>query len=159
MKCVLAWVLVVACGSVLGAGPAFGPLGSFDHVVTPDDGEHCAGDSLDLWNADGRVIGLLHRHQGLCGDPPCAVLDEVSLDRDTGRLAFEASVAGERLRFKGRLQGDHVAGTLNGAPLQMDREAPVAGSFAPDTSVGAWCSFWTTVPRCRGVKELCAQLQ
>jgi hypothetical protein len=134
-------------------------LGRFDNVESPDQGEHCHGYSLDLWDANGRVLGLLRRHSGLCGDPPCAVLDPVSFDRRTGRLTFSSRLEPETFRFVGHLRDKSVIGELNGRTFRLDGQPPVAGRFEPDTSVAAWCSFWKDVPRCTGVKEVCAGLQ
>jgi hypothetical protein len=159
MKRALAMAFVILCESATAAssGEQLELLGRFDNVGT-GEGEHCDGHSLNLWNARGRVIGLLHRHEGLCSDPRCAVIDAPSLDAATGRLSFSARIDDETFSFRGVLK-EHVTGHLNGEALRLNREPSSTGKFAPDNSVGAWCTFWKSVPRCTGVKELCAELQ
>ena len=160
MKWVLKSSLLLACGlAVASTSREFDLLGHFDNVVSSDQGEHCGGYSLDLWNAEGRLLGLLHHHSGLCGDPACTVIDRATLDRKTGRLTFASTIGEERFSFRGFLEGKRVVGKLNGRALRLKLQPPVASHFEPDASVGAWCSFWKSVPRCRGVKELCAELQ
>jgi hypothetical protein len=45
----------------------FRPIGSFDNVRSSRGEEpHCYGYSLELWRHNGRIIGLLDHHQGLC---------------------------------------------------------------------------------------------
>ncbi len=137
----------------------FRPLGSFRNVRSSDGGEHCSGYSMQMWKSGQRVIGLLDIHQGLCGDPPCGVIQDVWLDPKTGRLKFSSEI-GERWQFVGRLAGDAVVGTLNGKPVRLarDRDSPPA-EFGPNRSLAAWCQFWSGVPRCGGVREFCASLR
>lgn len=137
----------------------FKSLGSFNNVRSSDGGEHCRGYSLALWQSGPRLLGLLDVHQGLCGDPPCGVLRDASLDPKTGRLRFW-SPTDTRLEFAGRLSGDVVSGTLNGEPVRLtrDRNGPDS-TFKANQSLANWCGFWSGVGRCRGVRELCASLR
>lgn len=132
-------------------------LGHFDNVVSSDSEEHCEGFSLDLWKSKTRLVGLLHRHSGLCGDPPCSVIEHVTLHSKSGRLRFRSKIESEQFKFVGLLQGERVVGKLNGQTMQLNRQPPITGWFEPDTELGAWCSFWLSVPRCTGVRELCAE--
>ena len=136
----------------------FDALGSFGNVASPDGGEHCGGYSLQLWKSDGRVIGLLDIHEGLCGDPPCGVIQDVLLDPKKGGLEF-SSLIGQRWRFVGQLIDDAVVGTLNGERVRLtrNRDAP-ATDFGPNRGLTGWCEFWSGVGRCGGVRELCASL-
>jgi hypothetical protein len=135
-------------------------VGSFADVKS-STGEHCRGYSLNLWRSDGRVIGLLDVHAGLCGDPPCGVIEDVSLDSRTGRLAFTSSIGGVRWTFAGRLMKDAVTGALNGQRVRLNRDRDEKNwvDFKPNLSLGAWCEFWSGVRRCGGVRELCSSLQ
>lgn len=153
--------LTIAIGIVLSLLPdapqPFHRIGSFTDVRSTDEGEHCGGYSLTLWQSGTAVIGLLDVHEGLCGDPPCGVLQDARLDRTTGELQFWASVGGTRMQFVGRLTGDAVAGTLNGERVRLAKSSYAPGaSFAPDQSLEGWCAFWVTVGRCDGVREFCA---
>lgn len=131
------------------------PLGSFSDVRS-SDGEHCTGYSLALWQSGSRVFGLLDVHQGLCGDPPCGVLQDVSLDPRTGRLRFWTSIDTRR-RFDGMLVGDVVTGTLGTHAVRLTRDRDrTATAFEPDQSLPAWCAFWSKIERCGGVAAFCA---
>jgi hypothetical protein len=134
-------------------------LGSFGNVASSDGGEHCTGYSLALWKSDARVLGLLDIHQGLCGDPPCGVIQDASLDPQTGRFAFWSSID-KRWDFVGTLTADTVVGALNGERVRLERERDSPGvDFKPNQTLESWCEFWSGVRRCRGVRELCASLK
>lgn len=147
------------CQSVASTGGELELMGHFDNVISPDQGEHCGGYSLDLWESKTRPFALLHHHSGLCGDPPCSVTKNTTLDRKTGRLTFTSVIRSEKVRFVGFVQAERVVGKLNDRAVQLNRKAPAAGGFEPDTKFEAWCSFWQSVPRCTGVRELCAELR
>jgi hypothetical protein len=141
------------------AGRDFRTLGQFHNVTSNDGGEHCGGYSLGLWQYRGAVIGLLHVHAGLCGDPPCAAVTDARLDAGTGRLAFASSVDGRRIGFRGTVTGAAVEGELDGKRVRLARDPDGSDpEFEPNRSVSAWCGFWTSVPRCKGVRELCRSI-
>ena len=102
------------------AAQGFTPLGTFDDVrVSSATGEpHCYGYSLELWRHRGTIIGLLDRHSGLCGDPPCEALANVSHDPGSGRLDFSAL----SVTFVGTLRRDEVVGTLDGKRIRLVRD-------------------------------------
>jgi hypothetical protein len=138
----------------------------FEHVgkyvdVKSSTGEHCSGYSLELWKLDGRVIGLLDVHRGLCGDPPCGAIADAALDAKTGRLTFSTTIRGERWTFGGTLTKQTVTGTLNDERVRLARDADrdkYWTDFKPDQSAAHWCEFWSAVTRCGGVRELCTSL-
>ena len=148
--------LFVATILVLAASPAAGQdlksLGSFDNVRGTESG-HCYGYSLELWQHGKQIMGLLDVHEGLCGDPPCGVLQEVTFDRGTGRLHFR-STAGSEYRFEGVLRRDDVFGRLNGQSVRLGRNRNRT-DIVSDRSLAQWCEFWTPVARCGGVREFC----
>ncbi len=159
MKFARALIVMLICLSANASSPGQLELvGRFQNVETPDGEEHCRRYALDVWKADQRLLGLFHHHVGLCGDPPCAVLDAAELDPTTGQLTFSAKINGEEYAFRGRI-GQHLTGDLNGQPVQLDRESTIGGDLASDRSISAWCTFWESVPRCRGVRDVCAKLQ
>lgn len=123
-------------------------------VATGD--AHCDGHSLTLWEHRGRIIGLLDVHQGLCGDPPCGVLEDVSFHPGTGRLTFSSTMLGTRFEYVGTIRRDDILGTLNGQRVRLERDRDERAGLESDRSLTRWCQFWDGVPRCGGVKELCA---
>jgi hypothetical protein len=147
-------ILAVSTLLTFGASTAddLSPIGSF-HNVRQSRGEesHCYGYSLELWRHNGRVIGLLDHHDGLCGDPPCEALRDVSYDPRAGRLTFTALDE----KFAGTLRRDDVIGTIGASRVRLarDRHDPMDAKW--DTSFAEWCAFWRGVHRCRGVDEMC----
>jgi hypothetical protein len=140
------------------AGQDVTPIGAFGNVrESRATGEpHCYGYSLDLWRHRERTIGLLHRHNGLCGDPPCESLVNVSHDTRTGRISFTAL----GVMFVGTLRRDDVIGTIEGKRVRLTRHKDDAMRMdsASNDSLDAWCRFWGGVPRCRGVDQVCRTL-
>lgn len=156
-RAVMAAVWILACCGADAAAQGLTPVGSYANVRTSNaTGEpHCYGYSIELWTLDGGPsIGLLDRHDGLCGDPPCEVLTDVSLDRKSGVFVFAAF----GVRFVGRLTSKTVEGTFGNERLRLQRERDYLTNSPRDRSVDAWCAFWRTVPRCTGVAELCRTL-
>lgn len=132
-------------------------LGQFNHVTATPSG-HCSGESLDLWLLRGRALGLLHIHEGLCGDPPCSVIEDVSYTRGAGALSFSTTVHGAAYRFDGLVRRDDVIGQLNGRRVRLERERDDA-AVDSDRTIEGWCGFWTRIKRCGGVTELCTSLR
>jgi len=134
-------------------------VGDFHNVSSQDGGEHCAGYSLGLWKYHDQIVGLLDVHEGLCGDPPCGVIRDVKLDSKTGQLQFWSSINDQKIQFEGALTHGAIEGAFNGerARLALDR-GRMSSSFEPNRSIVAWCTFWSSVPRCGGVQELCRSI-
>ena len=134
-------------------------VGSFHNVSSNDGGEHCGGYSLGLWKYRDRILGLLDVHAGLCGDPPCAVIKDASLESKTGKLAFWSSINGQKIQFQGTLARETIEGTFNGERARLARDRDRMNSdFEADRNALAWCNFWSSVPRCSGVRELCESM-
>ncbi len=111
---------------------------------------------MGLWKHRNELLGLLDVHAGLCGDPPCAVIDDAALDAKTGRLKFSASISGQKIQFEGTMTQAAIDGLFNARRARLARDTQGAGGdFEPNRSLAAWCRFWGSVPRCRGVRELC----
>ena len=146
-------VLLATATLTLGAITVdeFRPIASFDNVRS-STGEHCDGYSLELWRHNGRILGLFNHHEGLCGDPPCEVLQDVSYDRRTGHLSFAAL----NEKFTGTLRRDDVVGTIDGKRVRLARTRDDRMDAKWDKSFVEWCAFWRTVHRCRGVDQVCS---
>ncbi|HJR60904.1 MAG TPA: hypothetical protein VJ813_15950 [Vicinamibacterales bacterium] len=149
-------ILAFCALTVSGSAPTqdFTVVGSFDNVrQSSSEDPHCYGWSLELWRYQGRVLGLLDRHQALCGDPPCQALTDVSHDPKTGRLTFSAF----GMRFTGTLSRNEVTGRLGDERLNLKRKEDFVDARS-NRSLDAWCDFWRGVSRCKGVAELCTAL-
>jgi hypothetical protein len=151
MRWVTFFTMCVMMFSASASAQEFSPVGSFDNVrESTGDEPHCYGWSLALWQYKDRVFGLLDHHEGLCGDPPCHALTDVSHDPKSGRLSFSAFDK----RFMGTLTREEVAGTLGSERLHLKRNDNQMDARW-DKQLDAWCDFWQGVPRCKGVAKLC----
>jgi hypothetical protein len=149
--------LLICLISVLEArAQEFSALGSFENVRETSISEepHCYGWSLELWRYRGHILGLLDRHAGLCGDPPCQTVTDVSYDAKSGRLAFAAFA----MSFVGTLRTNELVGTLGTERVRLKRSKMPPMDAASDRSLDAWCQFWRGVRRCKGIGELCRAL-
>jgi hypothetical protein len=133
-------------------------LGMFSNVSSRD-GDHCEGDSLKLWRYRDRLFGLFDRHAGLCGDQPCAVIQDATLDPRTRRLRFWVSMNEEKIRFDGRITGRRLEGRFNGSRTHLAMSQDEAdANFEPNRNIPAWCEFWGSIRRCAGVRQMCDSL-
>lgn len=88
--------------------------------------EHQYGYSVELWQEKGRVFGFFLVSEGLIGDTPTGLLEDVVFDSKTGKLSFRARLTigitfnknNEEIptrdvyRFKGSLQGQKLTGIV-----------------------------------------------
>jgi hypothetical protein len=156
MRMVRCLAVLAFCGLGVSGSAAtqdFTFVGSFANVRQTSS-DHCYGWSLELWRYNGRLLGLLDRHQALCGDPPCQVLADISHDRKSGRVSFSAF----DMRFNGTLRSSEVSGTLGDERVRMKRTKDPGYDARPDKTLGTWCKFWVGVLRCQGVADLCSSL-
>lgn len=100
--------------------------------------EHQYGYSVELWQEKARLFGLLLVSEGLAGDTPTGLLEDVVFDSKTGKLTFRARLStgstfdknNEQVptrdvyRFKGALKGQRLAGILEHADA-LDQSAAV----------------------------------
>jgi hypothetical protein len=67
------------------------PIGTFMRVKS--DGEHAYGYDIELWKQGDKICGLISAHQGLIGDPPTGLLENVRFDPKTRRFSFTAKLS------------------------------------------------------------------
>jgi hypothetical protein len=90
-------------------------IGNFQNVrFTTIAGEgHAYGYAIRLWSQGNRPIGFVAIYDGPDADPATFLMDSGTLDRNTGRLAFESEPTKRvNYRFVGRLQGTQIDGEL-----------------------------------------------
>ena len=94
--------------------------------------------SVDLWRVDNSVEGLLMVHNGQKGDPPTAMLDDVSFKPRTGALSFTVKMttgcdvlpglklkpARESLEFSGVLSDEILKGKMSRRDLDRSESSP-----------------------------------
>jgi hypothetical protein len=88
--------------------------------------EHQYGYSVELWQEKDRLFGFLLVSEGLSGDTPTGLLEDVVFNSKTGRLTFRARLStgstfnrnNEQIptrdvyRFSGALRGQRLTGVL-----------------------------------------------
>ncbi len=87
--------------------------------------EHQSGVMVELWMAGGRLIGFLSVAEGLQGDTPTGLLENVRYEAGTGRLSFSAKLStgwvdGQANSHEGRFNSQDLfefEGTLTKARL------------------------------------------
>ena len=91
-------------------------LGEFSNMRFTE--EHAYGYTVQLWRDGPAVVGLLLASEGLAGDTPTGLLDEVKFDAKAGRLSFRTKLT---MGIDARQQPSHdlfeFDGTLSGAAL------------------------------------------
>jgi len=100
-------------------------LGEFSNVKYTK--AHAYGVTVELWQTGGSVFGLFDFAEGLEGDTPTGLLENVELDAGGGRISFKAKLSlgmhycarhpkgilsRDLFEFNGRLTQDRLAGTL-----------------------------------------------
>ena len=66
-------------------------LGVFTHMKFSQ--EHQSGYSVELWQEKDRLFGYFLSAQGLTGDTPTGLLEDVMFDAKTGKLSFRARLS------------------------------------------------------------------
>jgi hypothetical protein len=106
------------------------PAGEFSNLRLA--GEHAYGYSVKLWRDGRSLIGLLLVSEGLQGDTPTGLLEDVTFDPATGALAFSARLttgvtyapagSGEpnlaRFVFTGVMRDSSLTGTMRQVMLR-----------------------------------------
>ena len=97
------------------------PIGTFMRIKS-DDGEHASGYDVALWKQGAKIYGLISAHEGLIGDPPAGLLENVRFDPRTKKFSFTAKLSlgvdGDNIpshdifEFEGTLTATRLAGNL-----------------------------------------------
>jgi hypothetical protein len=112
-------------------------VGAFTNVERSDD-EHAYGYTLSLWRQGNTIFGLFSVQNGVIGDPPTSLLEEVEFDPQTRALSFKVRLSiglvydGQHegvpsrdvFRFKGTLGKYEVKGVLNISNDLLREKAP-----------------------------------
>ena len=81
-------------------------LGEFSNMKFTE--EHAYGYTVQLWRQGDQIIGFLQSSEGLAGDTPTGVLEEVQFDPRTQSLSFKAKLTmGVVLLAQGRQEPTH----------------------------------------------------
>ncbi len=110
------------------------PIGEFTNMRYTE--EHAYGYTVQLWREGDKVFGFLFASEGLAGDTPSGLLEDVDYDVATHRLTFRARLtlgqfydkthngvpSRDEFRFNGFLRKDRIKGTIEA----IDRLTPNA---------------------------------
>jgi hypothetical protein len=100
--------------------------------------EHAYGYTAELWREQNRIFGFFLWSEGLIGDTPTGLLEDVKYDPRNGNLSFVARLTNglfsnrqfsmvpsrDILRFRGTLKGRHLKGTLEISNALTPEDAP-----------------------------------
>jgi hypothetical protein len=111
-------------------------IGAFSNMR--HDTEHAYGYTAQLWREGKRIFGFFLSSQGLIGDTPTGLIEDVRFDPRTGKLAFRARLttglfsnrefhavpSRDIFRFRGVLKRDQMIGSLEIENALTPSEAP-----------------------------------
>ena len=114
--CVL-FFLVALCSWALTAGDKSASfLGEFSNVRYTE--EHAYGYSVLLWKEGDKLFGLFYDFEGLAGDTPVGLLEDIQLDSG-GKLSFRAKLSVAAIYLgQGKQQPTHDVFTFKGSLSQ-----------------------------------------
>lgn len=143
-------LLLLSISSITSADEIFKSLGSYDNVKASNTG-HCYGTSISLWKIkNNKIIGLLDIHADLCGDPPCSVV-QGSIKNNTVSFKTNMPIYDKSYSFTGNISNAELSGSLNKIKSKFN-----INSFSQSyKDIKSWCSAWSKVSRCNGVKKYC----
>ena len=140
MKTWLALVLTLLiphAGDANGEPQKFSTIGSFSNMRFTQ--EHQYGVEVQLWREGQELLGLLSYSEGLIGDTPTGLLEQVRYDPQTGEVSFRARLttgqhfcklhkdvpSRDLFIFQGRLSRSSVTGVLKRSDL-LHPESPTS---------------------------------
>jgi hypothetical protein len=158
-------LLLLALNAVAKASPAAAAavafVGEFSNMRQTS--EHAYGYSVELWRSGNELFGFLSDADGLAGDTPTGLLEDVHFDAATGAVSFTAKLSvgsvylgkGKQeathdfFTFKGKFQNEKIlSGTLTHADKLQPGQVPISErlrlvktdshSTIEATSYGGW---------------------
>ena len=156
--------------------PPVSVIGYFSNMRFTE--EHAYGYSVELWRQSGdTLLGLFFSSEGLQGDTPTGLLEDVKFDMKTGKLSFRAKLSTgvvfskehdsvpsrDVFEFSGTLGKDRLAGTLKRLDGLRPQDAPRIETIAltrsksnqgmqPFESLDDWKKAAEEILRFRGPK-------
>jgi len=112
--------------------------------------EHAYGEAVEVWRDGDLIVGLISVSNGLQGDTPTGILENVRFNSHTGAISFTAKlttmsgqeiVRGQGLtflmshdlfQFSGTLKATNLAGTLKHSVLSQTA-SPGTPGYIPET--------------------------
>lgn len=114
MKITMQWVIlalsILVCSSFQQDTPVK-VLGFFSNEKSTD-GEHSSGYTLNLWQYNASLVGMLSYNEGLIGDQVVNVISNVNYNKTSGDISFSSSLYGKTVLFKGKISPTKVTGSF-----------------------------------------------
>jgi hypothetical protein len=138
---IAAQAVIPACPTANIANDAsIGVVGAFSNMRYTE--EHAYGYTVDLWRASDCLFGFLLASEGLAGDTPTGLLEQVQYNEKTGALSFRARLTAglfsdrerqnvpsrDQFEFSGTLAGGTLRGTLRRTNALTPQAAPIVES-------------------------------
>ena len=138
--------------------------------------EHAYGYTVQLWREGETLFGLFLASEGLAGDTPTGVLENVKFDSHSGKLSFQAKLtmgvaylgtgkqepSRDFFEFEGTLSRVAVTGALKRFDRLRTAAAPTSRRIRLNKQTGAamtapasydeWKRMWGEILRFRGPK-------
>ena len=133
---VLIFLLAVCSWTLIARGASASFLGEFSNLRYTE--EHAYGYSVLLWREGEKLFGLFYDSEGLAGDTPVGLLEDIQLD-SSGKLSFRAKLSvgaiylghGKQepthdvFTFKGSLSQNGISGVLTHEEQHQSKPRPV----------------------------------
>lgn len=149
-KYILATLLILLITNIALGEEKLTHLGNFVGVRSTDTG-HCYGTSISLWELkNNQLVGLLDVHAGLCGDPPCSII-QGSIKNNTVSFKTNVPIYDKLYSFSGKISNNELFGQLNNEKTLFKSDS----YKSLYKNIKSWCSAWSQISRCSGVKEYC----
>lgn len=102
--------------------------------------EHSYGYTVELWKQGNRVFGFILASNGLSGDTPTGILEDVKFEPESGKLSFRAKLttgsiynnqankwipSQDIFKFSGTLNKDSLAGVLEISDALLSDKSPI----------------------------------
>ena len=87
---VVATVIFISGNAQAVEPQRFNTLGQFSNYRFTE--EHQYGAEVELWEDGKTILGTFSYSQGLAGDTPTGLLENISIDRATGKISFIAKL-------------------------------------------------------------------
>ncbi len=127
LKLTLALVLALLVSQTVHSNaesPRFTAIGSFSNMRFTE--EHQYGSEIQLWAEGTDLMGFFSHSEGLIGDTPIGLIENIRHDPKTGRITFTARLTIGRhfckihknvpsrdlFSFRGKISGSSISGVL-----------------------------------------------
>jgi hypothetical protein len=131
---------------------SFAAVGSFSNMRFTEEHQH--GSEVQLWREGARLSGFFFHAQGLMGDAPAGLLEDVRWDPKTGTVSFTSKLttgqhfckvhkdvpSRDLFSFRGELSDSSMSGVLKRSDALHPEMPPIEEKVALERPSGAGAS-------------------